>query len=115
MFDDKQVEIPALFYFVSAMEGRRRQWKAHGWKSASKQSVRCRVKCLPPSGQAVMGSEIVVSKFLMSHCQEKLLLRKVQSESQTDTGVRGEYPQVSERTLVVELGKMTPSLRKKGC
>ena len=27
---------------------------------------------------------------------------------QTDTGSRGEYPKVSERTLVKELGKMTP-------
>ncbi len=27
---------------------------------------------------------------------------------QTDTGGRGEYPKVFERTLVKELGKMTP-------
>ena len=27
---------------------------------------------------------------------------------QTDTGMRGEYPKVRERTLVKELGKFTP-------
>ena len=34
---------------------------------------------------------------------------------QTDTGRRGENPKVSERTLVKELGKMTPERREKGC
>jgi hypothetical protein len=33
----------------------------------------------------------------------------------TDTGGRGEYPQVRERTLVKELGKFTPYVRKKEC
>jgi hypothetical protein len=33
----------------------------------------------------------------------------------TDTGRRGEYPQVRERTLVKELGKFTPYVRKKEC
>ncbi|BBF75432.1 uncharacterized protein SONE68_2582 [Lacticaseibacillus paracasei] len=55
-----------------------------------------------------MGSKIIVAKFLMSHCQEKLLVRNKLPVPQTDTGSRGEYPQVSERTLVKELGKMTP-------
>ena len=54
------------------------------------------------------GSEIIVAKFLMSHCQEKLLVRKQWPVPQTDTGSRGEHPKVSERTLVKELGKMTP-------
>ena len=49
-----------------------------------------------------------VPKFPMSHCQEKLLVRKQLPVPQTDTGSRGEDPQVSERTLVKELGKMTP-------
>ena len=42
--------------------------------------------------------------------------REIISEAtvlQTDTGVRGEYPQVRERTLVKELGKFTPYVRKK--
>jgi hypothetical protein len=34
---------------------------------------------------------------------------------QTDTGGPGEYPQAFGRTLVKELGKMTPYLRYKGC
>ena len=34
---------------------------------------------------------------------------------QTDTGMRGEYPKAFGRTLVKELGKMTPYLRYKGC
>lgn len=49
-----------------------------------------------------------VPKFLMSHCQEKLLVRNDLPVPQTDTGSRGENPKVCERTLVKELGKMTP-------
>ena len=58
--------------------------------------------------QAVTRSEIKVAKVMMSHCQEKLLVRKQRPVPQTDTGSRGENPKVSERTLVKELGKMTP-------
>ena len=49
-----------------------------------------------------------VPKFPQSHCQEKLLVRNQLPVPQTDTGSRGEHPKVSERTLVKELGKMTP-------
>ena len=55
-----------------------------------------------------MGRELIVPKFLMSHCQEKLLVRSQRPVPQTDTGSRGEHPKVSERTLVKELGKKTP-------
>ncbi len=55
-----------------------------------------------------MGREIIVPKFLMSHCREKLLVRKQRPVPQTDTGSRGENPKVSERTLVKELGKNDP-------
>ena len=34
---------------------------------------------------------------------------------QTDTGGRGEYPKALERTLLKELGKLTPKLREKVC
>ncbi len=34
---------------------------------------------------------------------------------ESDTGVRGENPKAFGRTLVKELGKMTPYLRYKGC
>ena len=34
---------------------------------------------------------------------------------ETDTGGQGEYPKALERTLVKELGKLAPYLRKKVC
>ena len=34
--------------------------------------------------------------------------------TKTDTGRRGEYPQALERTVLKELGKLTPYLRNKG-
>ena len=55
-----------------------------------------------------MRSEIKVAKVMMTHCQEKLLARAILPVPQTDTGSRVENTQVSERTLVKELGKMTP-------
>ena len=58
--------------------------------------------------QAVMRSEIKVAKVMMSHCQEKLLARENIPVPQTDTGRRGEDPKVRGKTLVKELGKMTP-------
>ena len=55
------------------------------------------------------GERSLVAKLVTSHCQEKLLAFKhTLPVPQTDTGSRGEQPQVSERTLVKELGKMTP-------
>ena len=55
------------------------------------------------------GERSLVAKLVTSHCQEKLLAFKhTLPVPQTDTGSRGEYPKVSERTLVKELGKMTP-------
>ena len=63
---------------------------------------------LTPIRTSCDGEGNLVPKFLMSHCQEKLLVRNQRPVPQTDTGSRGEYPQVSERTLVKELGKMTP-------
>ena len=49
-----------------------------------------------------------VEKSEMSHCREKLLGSITLPVPQTDTGSRVENTQVSERTLVKELGKMTP-------
>lgn len=54
------------------------------------------------------GEGNLVPKYLMSHCREKLLVRSRLPVPQTDTGSRGENPKVIERTLVKELGKMTP-------
>ena len=55
-----------------------------------------------------MRSEIKVAKVQESHCQEKLLVRSYVPVPQTDTGSRVENTQVSERTLVKELGKIAP-------
>ena len=55
-----------------------------------------------------MGREITVAKFLIPHCQEKPLARSKVPVPQTDTGRRGENPKARGRTLVKELGKMTP-------
>ena len=45
---------------------------------------------------------------LISHCQEKSLRRAQAPVPQTDTGRQEENSKVSERTIVKELGKMTP-------
>ncbi len=60
-----------------------------------------------------MGSEII-AKFRCHTAKKKLLVRNKLPVPQTDTGSRGEYPQVSERTLVKELGKMTPVTSEEG-
>ena|SRR5690625_939456 len=49
-----------------------------------------------------------VLKFPIPHCQEKPLARSQVPVPQTDTGRRDENSKVSGRTLVKELGKMTP-------
>lgn len=55
------------------------------------------------------GERSLVAKLVTSHCQEKLLAFKhTLPVPQTDTGSRDENSKVSERTLVKELGKMTP-------
>src|SRR5690625_7276658 len=53
-------------------------------------------------------------KFLIPHCQEKPLVRLQVPVPETDTGRRGENPKVSGRTLVKELGKMTPYFGRRG-
>lgn len=54
------------------------------------------------------GEGNLVPKPPTSRCQEKFLVRIKQPVPQTDTGSRVENTKVSERTLVKELGKMTP-------
>ena len=61
-----------------------------------------------PEGRAVMGREIQVSKHVNSGWQEKALTIVRVPVPQTDAGGRGENPKTNERTLVKELGKMTP-------
>ena len=59
----------------------------------------------------MMGKQYLqVAQTLMTpNFQEKLLgLIVYVPVPTTDTGGQGEYPKVSERTMVKELGKMTP-------
>ena len=55
-----------------------------------------------------MGEETCFLESLISHCREKPLDRDLVPVPQTDTGSQDENSKVSERTLVKELGKMTP-------
>ena len=54
------------------------------------------------------GDRRLVGKLLNSRWREKLLWSEEAPVPQTDTGRRGENPKTSGRTLVKELGKMTP-------
>ena len=58
---------------------------------------------------AAMGSEIISSEA----CESRLARKGANGRytvpvPQTDAGGRGENPKTNERTLVKELGKMTP-------
>ena len=57
---------------------------------------------------AVMRTEKQVGKHVNSRWQEKVLTIVRVPVPQTDAGGRGENPKTDERTLVKELGKMTP-------
>ncbi|REH92726.1 hypothetical protein DOS83_10020 [Staphylococcus felis] len=73
------------------------------------QAVRLSVRQVRHSkGQAVMGGGYSFIESLISHCREEPLARKLVPVPQTDTGSQDENSKVSERTLVKELGKMTP-------
>ena len=54
------------------------------------------------------GEGNLVPKCPCLHCQEKPLASLKVPVPQTDTGRRGENPKTLGRTLVKELGKMTP-------
>lgn len=49
-----------------------------------------------------------MAKLPVPDCREKLLARRRAPVPETDTGRRGEDPKVRGRTLVKELGKMSP-------
>ena len=63
---------------------------------------------LVTNGVSCDGERNQVAKQLTSHCREKLLVRLTEPVPQTDTGSWEENSKVSERTIVKELGKMTP-------
>ena len=54
------------------------------------------------------GDRNKVEKHVNSGWQEKALVIVREPVPQTDAGGRGENPKTNERTLVKELGKMTP-------
>ena len=60
------------------------------------------------------GSPVAMSPRILTKSPDPTLPRKAAKESrvvtvpQTDTGSRGENPQAFERTLLKELGKLTP-------
>ena len=54
------------------------------------------------------GERNLVAKLLISYCQEKFLSSNEVPVPQTDTGRQVENTKTSERTIVKELGKMTP-------
>ncbi len=59
--------------------------------------------------EVISMSGVSPAKRLIPSCQEKPLSEFSEvTVPQTDTGGRGENPKARERTLVKELGKMTP-------
>ncbi len=72
------------------------------------QAVRKLDRQIRPTISSCDGEGTRVPKFQIPHCQENPLARSQVPVPQTDTGRRGENPKVIGRTLVKELGKMTP-------
>ena len=67
------------------------------------------VKVSGPLDVAVpQGRGHIRSRSHRKHSQEKLLRDELVARTKTDTGRREEYSQALERTLVKELGKLTP-------
>ena len=62
----------------------------------------------PLQGWAVTGNEKEVGKPVRSRRLEKPLARAPAPVPQTDTGGQGEHPETNGRSVVKELGKMTP-------
>ena len=54
------------------------------------------------------GTEREVGKFLISWRREKVLASLISTRTETDTGRQGEYPETDGRSVVKELGKITP-------
>src|SRR5699024_3231458 len=72
------------------------------------QAVRELDRKIRPTISSCDGEGNLVTKFLIPRCQEKPLMRLQVPVPETDTGRHEEYSKVSGRTLVKELGKMTP-------
>jgi hypothetical protein len=76
----------------------------------------CRVSSQDPIGtnESSIAREVMRFELLLETLGDPMLPRKAAYGAtfvivlQTDSGGRGEYPKARERTLVKELGKMTP-------
>ena len=105
--DGQQVDIPVPPR-NRLSDGATQEDRESARMEACVQAVRELGRQIRPTISSCDGEGNIVPKFLISHCQEKPLVRLQVPVPQTDTGRRGENPKVSGRTLVKELGKMTP-------
>jgi len=103
------VDIPVPPEAVWVMGWRRRVSAAHRWLCASKRvgsgPRQIRVHVNP---ETRWGAKLIVANWLIPYCREKPLARRKVPVPQTDTGRRGENPKARGKTLVKELGKLTP-------
>ena len=89
-------------------------------EAGTQKDTRTRLMVEPGQAQSLAGSEVrllrlgceaernKVAKPTSSHWREKLLVYPKAPVPETDAGGRGENPETNGRTLVKELGKMTP-------
>src|SRR5699024_86898 len=105
--DGQQVDIPVPPRCHSSDGATQEDMESRG-KEVRVQAVRELDRQIRPTISSCDGERNLVAKFQTSHCQENPLARYQVPVPQTDTGRQEEYSKVSGRTLVKELGKMTP-------
>jgi len=79
----------------------------HWWRSEDVGSLGEKGSALLDMG-GPQGRGHLRSRSPWNHSQEKPYVYKASARTKTDTGRREEYSQALERTLVKELGKLTP-------
>ena len=97
-----------LYHFERLTEAMTQKDRQSGAMVDSVQAVRLGGSEVRLSRLGCNGDRKQVWKLLNSRWREKLLWSEIVPVPQTDTGRRGENPKTSGRTLVKELGKMTP-------
>src|SRR5699024_8997633 len=112
--DGRQVDIPVPPRNRSS-DGVTQEDRKSARMEVCAQAVRELDRQIRPTISSCDGEGNIVPKFPISHCQEKPLVRLQVPVPETDTGRHEENSKVSGRTLVKELGKITPQLREKGC
>jgi hypothetical protein len=91
-----------------AKGGRRRVENRADGRARPSSEAEEKGKSISSKGQAVKGREKYSTEVLDLTLPRKASRRKMVPVPQTDTGRRGENPQVLGKTLVKELGKITP-------